>query len=857
MARSLSNGVVRYIHHIAGAAGVRDLTDKQLLERFAANRDEAAFRALLDRYGALVLGVCWRVLRHEQDAEDAFQATFLVLARKAGTVCWRDSVGNWLYEVAHRLAAEARKNAARRRRQEAQAGKPVLCQSPDTAWQELCSVIDDELQRLPDKYRAPVVLCCLQGMKRAEAARHLGWTEGTVKGRLERGRNLLRRRLVRRGLLLSPGLAVTALTQSNAANLPGAPLAQATVRAATWYAASRLASPDLVSAKVAALVEGVTKAMFVSKLKAAVAGLLALVILGAGMGVLAQQNQTGKPANVPGAHGQPETKAQLLADGSLQLTWQTVAELGIRTGQARARSKVQPRVLELSGSTAIDPGRLVRVHARFPGEVIELGTNETTGSPLGFLTSSITRLGDAAGKSGAAAAKVQHQSAAELPKAGYLRVYLSRPLKVGDRVSKGMLLAVVWNRELGEKKGELLDHLIQLHQHLADLQRLEGLRDVVPEATVLQARRSVEAERNQVARAERNLRLLRASDAEIKELKEAAERLGKPGATRDAKKETELARVEIRAPIDGVLVEVNVSQNEVVGTNTTLFAIADLARLQVLANAAESDLPVLESLPPNMRRWTIRVPSDPQATPAAGSIEAISKLDRNKHQAVVTGSVENASGQLRAGQFITARVVLSQSPVELVIPASALVEEGGKAFVFVQQDAAKPVYSPQPVEVVRRGGNVIHVRVTYAGSKVTLYHNNGDGTFTDVTTGLDLSLIRDDLGMGVVVGDFDGDGFPDIHIAGGQTGTVNQSGKIPVTTADGKIRWADVGGPKQRRANGTATAFLDYDNDGNLDLLITTLLAGSPTLQPGSHILIAGAVEVQAIRDDLKPDAKR
>ncbi|HEV3164498.1 MAG TPA: sigma-70 family RNA polymerase sigma factor [Isosphaeraceae bacterium] len=205
------------------------LSDAMLLERFVSCREEAAFAALVERHGPSVLGACQRVLRNEHDAEDVLQATFLVLARKAAGMPWRDSVGGWLCTVAHRLALNARASAASRRshelpstelaRESALNGDGLLpaelATQPDpwaeAARRELRQVVGDELRRLPEKYRAPVVLCYLEGKTNEEAARQLGWPTGSMSRRLKRARAILRQRLARRGLSLAIGLLCTVL----------------------------------------------------------------------------------------------------------------------------------------------------------------------------------------------------------------------------------------------------------------------------------------------------------------------------------------------------------------------------------------------------------------------------------------------------------------------------------------------------------------------------------------------------------------------------------------------------------------------------------------------------------------------
>src|SRR5262249_32906780 len=154
----------RYLHRLAGGPDTGSPPDRQLLELFAAVRDEGAFATLVERHGPLVWGVCWRALRHAQDAEDCFQATFLVLARRAGSVHWRDSVANWLYGVASRVANEAKAKRARRRTREVQVRvMPGENPMPEVAARELCTTLDEELQALPEKYRVPLLLCYLEG----------------------------------------------------------------------------------------------------------------------------------------------------------------------------------------------------------------------------------------------------------------------------------------------------------------------------------------------------------------------------------------------------------------------------------------------------------------------------------------------------------------------------------------------------------------------------------------------------------------------------------------------------------------------------------------------------------------------
>jgi RNA polymerase sigma factor (sigma-70 family) len=294
--------IVSHIHHLAGVSDTHELTDRQLLQRFADRRDEAAFAALVRRHGALVFGVCRRTLGNLQDAEDAFQATFLVLARKAGAVAWHESVGGWLHEVASRLAAEVKGKDRRRRRGERQAGllRPREV-APEAAVSEVGRVLDDELQRMPRKYREPLLLCYLEGRTRDETARQLGCPLGTLKHRLERGRELLRARLTRRGVSLSAVLLAVQLSPK-AAHAVAPEVVAATARAGVAFAAG---GGDAVAPAAAALAKRLLADALPSKLKVAVGMLLVVAVAGAGLGMALRS-----PPTVAEPQPQQEEKPQ-------------------------------------------------------------------------------------------------------------------------------------------------------------------------------------------------------------------------------------------------------------------------------------------------------------------------------------------------------------------------------------------------------------------------------------------------------------------------------------------------------------------------------------------------------------------
>ncbi len=290
MSSAQVGAVLRYLRKLAVAKSDEQLPDQQLLERFTSHRDEFAYATLLKRHGPMVLSVCRGVLHNPHDAEDAFQATFVVLAQKAGSIHRREAVSSWLYRVAYHLAVKARASAARRRVQE---GKAVTMPADDPLLdmnlRELRAVLYEELQRLPEKYRAPLVLCYLEEHTQEEAARLLGWSKGAVKGRLERGRDQLRARLLKRGLELSMGLFVTALAQKSTAATVSPVLTDSTLKAGVLVSAGKPAAAGMISPEAAALVKEATKAMFITKVKTVTMLLLAASLVAAGAGVLAQR----------------------------------------------------------------------------------------------------------------------------------------------------------------------------------------------------------------------------------------------------------------------------------------------------------------------------------------------------------------------------------------------------------------------------------------------------------------------------------------------------------------------------------------------------------------------------------------
>jgi RNA polymerase sigma factor (sigma-70 family) len=283
---------------------VLGLSEWQLLERYLDQRDEVAFEALVARHGPMVLGVCRRALVNQTDVDDAFQATFLVLVRRARHLGPRDAIGPWLHGVATRVALRARCEAARRVRVGPIAPDfAVVSEDHSTTNRELGEVLDQELSRLPSKYRHPIVLCYLEGQTHEEAARQLSWPIGTVKGRLSRARELLQSRLVRRGVAPTAGALSLALSPGSSAAIQHE-LLDRTIKASLKLALGQ-ATAQIVSTSITSLVEGVLTAMFLNSLKWAGVTVLVCGIAFTGVGVLARQDsrteKAPQPASTSGA----------------------------------------------------------------------------------------------------------------------------------------------------------------------------------------------------------------------------------------------------------------------------------------------------------------------------------------------------------------------------------------------------------------------------------------------------------------------------------------------------------------------------------------------------------------------------
>lgn len=385
--------------------------------------------------------------------------------------------------------------------------------------------------------------------------------------------------------------------------------------------------------------------------------------------------QAGATTEVAAASTPKAPRPTRVGPDTLEIPPEVVRSLDVRTAPAAAATRSRP-LPPLTGVLALDSDWLARVHARFGGEVVALGT------PAGTETTDLPAPGSSA----------------------------ERPVAVGDTVRKGQLLAVVWSKDLGEKKSELVDAVAKLKHDRVLRDEIKTLFDKggTAERAFREADLAVQGDLNAVAKAERTLRSWRLTDAEIAAVRNEADRLGSaPDGRGD---DPAWARVEVRAPLDGVILEKNVNLGDVVDTTFDLYKVADRTRLSVWVHVFEEDLSRLQDPKlPSPLAWTVRVPAMPGVT-FPGHLERVGDLiDPNQHTALAVGHVDNPNGLLKAGQFVSVTVDLPAAGDEMEVPATALVEDGRESVVFVQPDADKLRFIRRQVKVLRRFHDVVNL----------------------------------------------------------------------------------------------------------------------------------------------------
>lgn len=399
--------------------------------------------------------------------------------------------------------------------------------------------------------------------------------------------------------------------------------------------------------------------------------LVALLVATGGSAAYLANRARGHPSAAPSVEPAKTDKVQRFGRDGVSVPLDMARNMGIQTAVTSGTARAL-QLPALQGCLALDNNRLARVHSRFAGEVVGVGTTadgaDEADSPGG-----------------------------------------QRPLRTGDRVRKGDLLAVVWSKELGEKKSELVDAVSKLR---ADDVTLRRLRDAyttasVPERSVRDAERAVEADQIAVDRVQRTLRSWRLTNEEIADVRAEADKLTAP--TAGPPDPAKWARVEVRSPQDGVVLEKNVAPGDIVDTTTDLFKVGDLSHLVVWAHVYEEDLPLIQALPRPVR-WAVGVSSRPGST-FPGTMEQVGAvIDPNQHTALVTGRVENPTGDLKVGQFVTVTVTLPPPAGQLELPADAVVEDGRESVVFVQPNADETRFVRTPIQVARRFRDGVCVR---------------------------------------------------------------------------------------------------------------------------------------------------
>lgn len=346
-----------------------------------------------------------------------------------------------------------------------------------------------------------------------------------------------------------------------------------------------------------------------------------------------------------------------------------------------------PEPLRLNGSLQLCPNRLVHAHSRFAGEVISLGEVDEP-DPDGPRTEAV----------------------AEGP--SRLNPPQKRPLRYGDRVTKGQVLARIWSKDVGEKKSELADALSKLVLDQGLLARFEQVeKGGLAKRIIYEARRNVEADLIAVNRAERTLLSWRLSDDEIAEIHREAELLhARKEAGDEEIADKNWAKIEVRAPMDGMILEKNVTVGDIVDTSQVLFLIADISQIEVLANAYEEDMAMIRRLPPSQRQWKIDLKSNPVDQPIPGTFDVISSvIDPQQHTGEVIGWLDNQEANLAAGQFITATIDFPADLRVVSIPTSAILQEGEETSVFVEIDSSRHEFTRRRIAILRRGRASTHV----------------------------------------------------------------------------------------------------------------------------------------------------
>lgn len=377
-------------------------------------------------------------------------------------------------------------------------------------------------------------------------------------------------------------------------------------------------------------------------------------------------------------HAAPQKRAEV---SRLELTDDTIKAMGLKT--ITATIPQFSRTLRLRGSLAIDPNRLSHVHARFPGQIVELATVKGMQSM---------------------------QSEPAGPPARVLQNF--------DEVKQGTPMAIIWSKDLGEKKSQLADSLVRLHTDKITLSKLRALAKEGNISNRELREQKVKVEQGEIAvfTAEATLRAYQVPEEEIEQVKATAEKMrfqdeaDKENRELDKAYSADWPRVIVTAPISGVIVDKAVTISEIVDANANLFKIADLSVLMVWLHLYEEDLPDLEELPRPLKAQ-LKVPAHPEIGELVAEMDRFSPMiDMNEHMALLIGTVKNPDRKLLANQFITAEIGLPAEPGIVQIPSKSVIDFGAEAIVFVQPDSSKPIFERRRVKIVHRYFDFVQIR---------------------------------------------------------------------------------------------------------------------------------------------------
>jgi HlyD family secretion protein len=687
---------VEILFHVGTVAGLSDL---QLMERFVSRSDdgaEAAFAALVKRHGPMVLRVCRGELQDLHAAEDAFQATFLILARKARSIRKAGSLASWLYGVARRVARRARADRARRaacqRRGTLMAESPVFMGYDPP---ELVPEIQEEVDRLPEKYRAPIILCYLEGLTHEEAASQLRVPVGTVKIRLSRGRERLRGRLIRRGL--APALIASALSASTRGAIP-IPLLDITVKAAMQVAAVQAAG---VSVAVTALVEGVLKAMFLAKLRTIAALIAASMTLAltslflvAALSPTVRSDQGTTPPNL-----------------------QEIAK--------ERQKSIPPPIPE---KPAGDPVFIVK-KGDFRQSTTQLGTVQATQSVelypkiSGELMILKVDIGDPV-KQGQVVAEIDAPDArADLEKAEAVLKQAEAHMR---RLESSVRVAEAALRTEGARthaaQAELKQSMETVNYREKQFKRIEDLhaRAAVNQGMVDEEEQKLKASRSAVIAVKYQLELTQAGfeSAEAKlgtakaDVEEARAEYRVVVADRH-KAELHLSLTRVQSPIDGVVTRRGYHVGEfaraaATGGSAPLFTIIQTGKVRIIVYVPDRDASYLDKGDPATFRAEAQGGRQYQGTISRAAV-AEEPSSRTLRAEI---DLDNADGRLRPGQLGQVTVALDVHPNAIMIPMKAILGSGFETLGPVscyRVVAGRPVRTPIKLGALDRDSETAEV----------------------------------------------------------------------------------------------------------------------------------------------------